>query len=37
MIVRRGWPVIDVTSRSIDQTATMIMDLLHRHRGAASV
>ena len=35
MIVRRGWPVIDVTSRSIDQTATMIMDLLQRHREAA--
>lgn len=35
MIVRQGWPVIDVTSRSIDQTATMIMDLLQRHRDAA--
>ena len=23
-IVRRGWPLIDVTSRSIDRTATMI-------------
>lgn len=34
MIVRRGWPVIDVTSRSIDQAATMIMDLLQRHREA---
>lgn len=34
MIVRRGWPVIDVTSRSIDQTAAMIMDLLQRHREA---
>ena len=35
MITRRGWPVIDVTSRSIDQTATMIMDLLQQHRKAA--
>jgi [pyruvate, water dikinase]-phosphate phosphotransferase / [pyruvate, water dikinase] kinase len=35
MIVRRGWPVIDVTSRSIDQAATMIMDLLQQHREAA--
>jgi len=35
MIVRQGWPVIDVTSRSIDQAATMIMDLLQQHREAA--
>lgn len=35
MIVRRGWPIIDVTSRSIDQAATLIMDLLQRHREAA--
>jgi [pyruvate, water dikinase]-phosphate phosphotransferase / [pyruvate, water dikinase] kinase len=35
MLARKGWPVIDVTSRSIDQTATMILDLLHRHREAA--
>ena len=35
MIARQGWPIIDVTSRSIDQTATMIMDLLQRHREAA--
>jgi regulator of PEP synthase PpsR (kinase-PPPase family) len=35
MFARRGWPVIDVTSRSIDQTATMIMDLLQRRREAA--
>jgi hypothetical protein len=36
MIARRGWPVIDVTSRSIDQTAKMIIDLLQRHRETAS-
>jgi [pyruvate, water dikinase]-phosphate phosphotransferase / [pyruvate, water dikinase] kinase len=35
MLARKGWPVIDVTSRSIDQTATMIIDLLQRHREAA--
>ena len=35
MIVRRGWPIIDVTSRSIDQAATLIMELLQRHREAA--
>ncbi len=34
MIVRQGWPVIDVTSRSIDETARMIMDHLQRHRDA---
>lgn len=35
MIVRRGWPVIDVTTRSIDQTAAMIMELLQQHRNSA--
>ena len=35
MIVSRRWPMIDVTSRSIGQTATMIMELLQRHREAA--
>ncbi len=35
MIVRRGWPVIDVTTRSIDQTAAMIMELLQQHRDSA--
>lgn len=35
MIVRQGWPVIDVTTRSIDQTAAMILDLLQRHRDTA--
>jgi len=34
MIVRHGWPIIDVTSRSIDQAATIILDLLQRHREA---
>jgi regulator of PEP synthase PpsR (kinase-PPPase family) len=35
MIVRRGWSVIDVTSRSIEQTAGMILDLLAARRKRA--
>jgi regulator of PEP synthase PpsR (kinase-PPPase family) len=27
----RGWPVIDVTKRSIEETATAINTLYHRH------
>jgi [pyruvate, water dikinase]-phosphate phosphotransferase / [pyruvate, water dikinase] kinase len=34
MFARQGWPVIDVTSRSIDETARLIMDHLQRHRDA---
>jgi len=34
MIVRHGWPIIDVTSRSIDEAANIILDLLQRHREA---
>ena len=34
MIARRGWPVIDITRRSIDRTAAMIMNYLQRHREA---
>lgn len=30
---RHGWPVIDVSARSIEQTSTMIVDML-RERGA---
>lgn len=30
-----GWPVIDVTRRSIEETAATIMSLITRHRGAA--
>ncbi|MFC5422162.1 MAG: phosphoenolpyruvate synthase regulatory protein [Stutzerimonas stutzeri] len=29
---RRGWPVIDVTRRSIEETAAAILDLLRDHR-----
>lgn len=29
---RKGWPVIDVTRRSIEETAAAILDLLRDHR-----
>jgi hypothetical protein len=32
LFVRQGWPVIDVTNRSIEQTAGLIMDMLKRHQ-----
>lgn len=32
MCARKGWPVIDVTRRSIEETAAAIMDLLREHR-----
>ena len=34
---RQGWPTIDVTRRSIEETAAAIMDLLrvHRHKSMA--
>ncbi len=34
LFFRHGWPIIDVTSRSIEQTATMIIDRL-KHRAAS--
>ncbi|MBI1775617.1 MAG: kinase/pyrophosphorylase [Proteobacteria bacterium] len=33
MFVRQGWPVIDVTRRSIEETAAAILELLNRKRG----
>jgi regulator of PEP synthase PpsR (kinase-PPPase family) len=30
----RGWPVIDVTRRSIEETAAAIINLLHARQGA---
>jgi len=30
---KQGWPVIDVTKRSIEETATTIMELLKRRNG----
>jgi [pyruvate, water dikinase]-phosphate phosphotransferase / [pyruvate, water dikinase] kinase len=32
LCARRGWPVIDVTRRSIEETAAGILDLLRDHR-----
>ena len=33
LFIRRGWPVIDVTNRSIEQTAAMIIDMLKACAG----
>jgi hypothetical protein len=33
LFVRRDWPVIDVTNRSIEQTASMIIDMLKARTG----
>ncbi|MGB0749762.1 MAG: kinase/pyrophosphorylase, partial [Magnetospiraceae bacterium] len=33
MFVRRGWPIIDVTRRSIEETAALILQLLKMHSG----
>ncbi len=30
---RQGWPVIDVSRRSIEETAATIITLIHQHRG----
>lgn len=35
--VRRGWPVIDVTRRSIEQVAEMVIKLLEDRRQASAV
>lgn len=35
LFVRRGWPIINVTHRSIEQTAAMIIDLLKARAGEA--
>lgn len=32
-----GWPIIDVTRRSIEESATMILKLLHDRRNAAAL
>ncbi len=32
LFARRGWPVIDVTRRSIEETAAAVLDLLRDHR-----
>lgn len=33
LCAKHGWPVIDVTRRSIEETAAAIIQLLSRHRG----
>ena len=37
LFARKGWPVIDVTRRSIEETAAAIMALLKDHRRALIV
>ncbi len=34
---RRGWPVIDVTRRSVEETAAAVMNLLHGGHGQVEV
>lgn len=34
LFVRHGWPIIDVTHRSIEQTASMIIEMLKTRGGA---
>ena len=31
-----GWPIIDVTRRSVEETAATIVQMLKRHRDAAA-
>ncbi|MGH6929369.1 MAG: kinase/pyrophosphorylase, partial [Dongiaceae bacterium] len=33
LCTENGWPVIDVTRRSIEETAATIIQMLARHRG----
>jgi regulator of PEP synthase PpsR (kinase-PPPase family) len=35
LCAKHGWPVIDVTRRSIEETAATILTYFARHRGAA--
>lgn len=34
LFLRRGWPVIDVSTKSIEQTASLIMQMLSKHSAA---
>ena len=36
LCARHGWPVIDVTRRSVEETAATIIRLLHDRREGAS-
>ena len=33
---RHGWPAIDVSRRSVEETAAAVMNLLNERQGAAS-
>ena len=33
LFIRRGWPIIDASHRSIEQTAAMIIDMLRKRAG----
>jgi regulator of PEP synthase PpsR (kinase-PPPase family) len=33
----QGWPVIDVTRRSVEETAAAIINLLHNRNGSSAV
>jgi regulator of PEP synthase PpsR (kinase-PPPase family) len=35
MFEKHGWPVIDVTRRSVEETAAAVMNLLSAAKGAA--
>jgi regulator of PEP synthase PpsR (kinase-PPPase family) len=37
LIDRHGWPVIDVTRRSVEETAAQVINLLTRERGTTEV
>lgn len=36
LCARHGWPIIDVSHRSIEQTASMIIEMLRKRQAAAS-
>jgi len=36
LFIRRGWPIIDASHRSIEQTASMIIDMLRKRAGEAN-
>jgi regulator of PEP synthase PpsR (kinase-PPPase family) len=33
LFIRRGWPIIDASHRSIEQTASLIIDMLRKRAG----
>ncbi|MEF8756578.1 MAG: pyruvate, water dikinase regulatory protein [Accumulibacter sp.] len=36
LFIRRGWPIIDASHRSIEQTASMIIEMLRKRAGEAN-